>query len=124
MGSSGGTDVRRYRWRGLRQVRDNGDSMQKTASSALKDHVANQWPDHKISEEQWTHGPVSRVMPASRVLVAVPKRSDQPCVYVTCGTSEVDVGGGYGLEFFVYSRSPDPRHVELVSMVAYMHRHP
>jgi hypothetical protein len=58
--------------------------------AALRGHVARQWPDHKkISEERWMHGPVSSVMPELRVVVAVAKVSGEPCVYVTCGASDI-----------------------------------
>jgi hypothetical protein len=98
--------------------------MKKSTMSAVRDHVARQWPDHKISEEQWKKGPVSVVMPELRVLAAVPQVQGKACVYVTAGASDIDVGATYGLEFLLYSRAFEPRHVELVSMVAYMHRYP
>jgi hypothetical protein len=98
--------------------------MELKAKEAIRSHIAERWPSHWITEEQWTKGPVSRVMPDLRILAAVPSKSGEPCVYVTCGASDIDVGASYGIEFFLYSRSFDLRHVELLSMVAYMHRAP
>jgi hypothetical protein len=96
--------------------------MEKSTLLAIRNHIARLWPDHKIAEEQWTGGPVSVVMPDLRVLAVIPKVTGQPCMYVTCGASDIDVGATYGLEFLLCSRAFEPQHVELVSMVAYMHR--
>jgi hypothetical protein len=98
--------------------------MESQAKETIRSHIAQQWPSHRITEEQWTKGPVSHVMPDLRILAAVPRKSGEPCIYVTCGASDIDVGATYGIEFFLYSRSFELRHVELLSMVAYMHRVP
>ena len=98
--------------------------MESPAKEAIRSHIAQQWPSHRITEEQWTKGSVSHVMPDLRILAAVPRKSGEPCIYVTCGASDIDVGATYGIEFFLYSRSFELRHVELLSMVTYMHRVP
>jgi hypothetical protein len=90
--------------------------------SAIVRHIAKQWPHHAITEHQWTKGPVSELMPELRVLQLAPARQGDSYVYVTVGASDVSCGSSYGLEFFLFSREHAVNHVELLSLVTYMHR--
>jgi hypothetical protein len=63
-------------------------------------------------------------MPELRVLELIPLKPTDPYVYLTCGASEIDSGATHGLEFFLFSRSACHDNVELLSLVAYMHRDP
>ena len=92
--------------------------------SAIAQHLVKQWPNHQSKIERWTKGPVAQAMPDLRVIVLSPIGTGGPWVYVTSGANEVDVGATYGIEFFLLSRNYEPQHVELLSLVTYMHRDP
>ena len=90
--------------------------------SAIEAHAAKQWPGSKATIEHWTKGPIAQVMPDFRILVLAPSVAGKPWVYITAGASDISVGGNYGLEFFLFSKSFERQHVELLSLVTYMHR--
>ena len=89
-------------------------------SAEIKSHVEKQWAGYRLNTEQWTEGPVAQQMPGLRI-VAMEPPTRKPWVYVTVGASDINHGASYGTEFFLL-RSFERHHVELLSLVTYLHR--
>ena len=73
---------------------------------------------------QWMLGPVSKQMPGLSVIEASGEDRGTYFHYLSSGASDVDCGGNTGLEFCFKTADRDSRHIELLSLVAYMHRDP
>lgn len=91
---------------------------------AIRSHLLQRWPQYKATERQWTIGPVFEVMPDLRILECVSTDAGDPAIYCSSGASDIEFGATYGLEFFLFARDPRIEHVELLSLVTYMHHLP
>jgi hypothetical protein len=61
-------------------------------------------------------------MPDLRALEIKPRSEVFANIYVSSGASDVRPRDAEAAEFFLYSKTSAVRHVELLSLVAYMHR--
>jgi hypothetical protein len=86
-----------------------------------RSHLDEFWPDRSHEEFVWTLGPIGQSLPRFRVRRIAPAERRDPWVYVTVGTWEATAGDAHGTEFFLLSPTEDPRHVELLAMVANLH---
>lgn len=87
----------------------------------IRAHLSDFWPDRAHEEFVWTLGPIGRKFPRFRVRRIAPAKVTDPWVYATVGAWEATAGDHQYTEFFLLSPSEDPRHVELLAMVASMH---
>lgn len=97
------------------------------------DHTASSLDAHLRSADpnvirsgcyQWMAGPVSAKMPQLRVIQAQSEDGKSFFHYLTAGASDVDCGGNFGIEFCLRAATQDSRYIELMSLVAFMHRDP
>jgi hypothetical protein len=86
-----------------------------------RSHLDGFWPDRSHEEFVWTLGPIGRSLPRFRVRRIAPAERRDPWVYVTVGAWEATADDVHGTEFFLLSPTEDPRHVELLAMVANLH---
>lgn len=86
-----------------------------------REHLDRFWPDRVQSEMVWTAGPALEKLPDLRVRVVSPSTRRDPWAYVTVGAWTAYPQANHGLEFVLLSQDEDPRHVELLSMVANLH---
>lgn len=86
-----------------------------------RSHLDEFWPDRSHEEFVWTLGPIGQSLPRFRVRRIAPAERRDPWVYVTVGAWEATAGDAHGTEFFLLSPTEDPRHVELLAMVANLH---
>lgn len=86
-----------------------------------RQHLGRFWAQCEQEEFSWSLGPIVDVLPRLRVRRIKPMRLADPWVYATVGAWEITATTNHGIEFILLSPSEDPRHVELLSMVANMH---
>jgi hypothetical protein len=86
-----------------------------------RSHLDKFWPDRPHEEFVWMLGPIGQSLPRFRVRRIAPAEQREPWVYVTVGAWETTADDAHGMEFFLLSPTEDPRHVELLAMVAHLH---
>lgn len=87
-----------------------------------RSHLDGFWPDRSHEEFVWTLGPIGQSpLPRFRVRRIAPAERRDPWVYVTVGAWEATTDDAHGTEFFLLSPTEDPRHIELLAMVANLH---
>lgn len=86
-----------------------------------RSHLDAFWRDRPHEEFVWTLGPIGQSLPRFRVRRVAPAQRRDPWVYVTVGAWEATANEAHGTEFFLLSPTEDPRHVELLAMVANLH---
>lgn len=85
-------------------------------------HIRRFFTGHEITEHKWLLGPVPEAMPEFQVLCAGPGPRTGCWTYLSLGASTISHDESGLLEFFVVAPTEDPRHVELVTMVAWYHK--
>jgi hypothetical protein len=91
---------------------------------AIRDHIVHFWENSAVSEERWLHGPIEENIQGFRVLKLTSRQPRLPVVFATLGCYTSDVGKHTMHEFFLLSRTDDPRHVETMTMLANFHSDP
>jgi hypothetical protein len=94
-------------------------------------HVREAFPGADIEVLRFDSGLV-RNLPDLVVVQVARARGSEPCaaeagravVYVSAGASAEPMEEGFGLEFFLVAREPDPQAPRLVAMVAQLHGDP
>jgi hypothetical protein len=89
-----------------------------------RSHLDRFWPDRSHEEFVWTLGPIRQSLPRFRVRCVAPAQRRDPWAYVTVGAWEATADDVHGTEFILLSPTEDPRHVELLAMVANLHADP
>jgi hypothetical protein len=94
------------------------------ASEALDAHVRAFFAGHSITRQQWPLGPVEQRIPGFFVYSAGPGPRFPGWSYLTSGCWKATAQHQHGLEFVLSTNTADPRHVELLTMLAYYHAGP
>jgi hypothetical protein len=94
----------------------------KSVSDGLRRHLETNLPGPR-EEFVWTLGPASQALPRLRI-VRVSPRANNPWAYVTVGAWEGSSPSPHGTEFLLLAPFEDPRHVELLTMIAFLHSNP
>lgn len=92
-------------------------------SQSLSEHLTAADPSIvDINCYQWDCGPVSVEMPYLSVLEAKALDKGEYWHYMSSCAGRIEGDGNYKLEFCLQVAEQNSMHVELISMVAYMHR--
>jgi hypothetical protein len=89
--------------------------------SAIVRHVQEFWPNSKIFEEQWEHGPIEENVPGFQVLRVKSRDPARPVVYATNGCFVTEPTEHLKHEFFLISPKEERQHVETLTMLANFH---
>jgi hypothetical protein len=90
-------------------------------SAAFRVHLEHLWPDRPHEEFAWTLGPINQTLPGFRVRRLSPTSPADSWIYVTIGAWQATKDNPHGNEFMLLSPCEDPRHVELLAMLANLH---
>lgn len=72
----------------------------------------------------WEAGPVSKHLPDLRVIESTGRTKESTCIYLTAGASGAYHDEDVSFEFFLIAPTINYLHIELLSMVAFMHSNP
>jgi hypothetical protein len=78
---------------------------------------------HPIRQREWRSGPVRQRVPNFIVYEIGPGPRLNPWSYVTCGCWEATARNEHGLEFVLSATERNGRHVEILTMLAYLLPH-
>lgn len=90
-------------------------------TDAVRKHVCKFFAGHACEEHVWTLGPAADEMSQLRVAAFAPGPKSELWCYVTLGACEAR--SDTPLEFLITSLRSDLRHVELLFMASWYHRH-
>lgn len=90
-------------------------------NTLVRQHLRRFFAGHAWEEHQWTLGAAADELPRLRVAEFAPGPRSGLWVYATIGAWEAC--DDPRLEFLIAAPERDLRHVELVTMVAWYHRH-
>lgn len=85
----------------------------------VRDHLERFFHGHRVTTEQWQRGPALSELPELRVLKIAPGPRTQLWTYATTGACAIENPDSALLEFFILAGSPDDRHIELATLVAW-----
>lgn len=89
--------------------------------TVIGQHIRQFFAGHAVEEHAWYLGPACDELPRLRVLVFAPGPRSDFWVYATVGAWEACADPR--LEFFLIAPAPDERHVELLFMATWYHKH-
>jgi hypothetical protein len=90
-------------------------------NEVIRHHLRDFFPGHDCSEHVWTLGPAHVELPRLRVAEFAPGPTTDLWIYSTIGAWEAR--DDPRLEFLITPPEADRRHVELLFMAAWYHRH-
>lgn len=91
---------------------------------ALDAHIRSFFAGHPVTRHTWPLGPVAERIPGFFVYAAGPGPRFAGWSYVTAGCWRATARHQHGLEFVLSTNAEDPRHVEVLTMLAYYHAGP
>lgn len=91
------------------------------ANEVIRQHLQRFFAGHRCEEQVWTLGPAHAELPRLRVAEFGPGPKSDLWVYATIGAWEAR--DDPLLEFLIAGLHRDPRHIELLFMTAWYHRH-
>lgn len=89
-------------------------------SAAIESHVRKFFRGHEVEDFIFPFGPIQDLLPRFRVLRVAPGPVTELWTYVSVGAWEVGKDNS-SLEFIIIAPEENPRHVELLAMIAYYH---
>lgn len=93
--------------------------------AVVEGHVRAFFAGHDCEPQVWRAGPMRELHPQFRVLEIAPGPRTVLWTYASVGAAILSQTDAQALEFVLQAPRPDPRLVEIVTMVAhYNHRHP
>lgn len=95
--------------------------MEKAPNVILRGHLGRFFAGHSSREHLWSLGPAQGELPELRVVELAPGPKTNLWTYATIGAREACPAPR--LEFLISAPTPNQRHVELLSIAAWYHRH-
>lgn len=94
---------------------------EQVVAAGVRQHLRRFFEGHAFTEHAWKRGPAVRELRELRIAEIAPGPKTSLWVYATVGASYARLDPR--LEFILLAQAQNTRHVELVTMTAWYHRH-